>query len=287
MTCVHSQILQPNEFILSNYENKPPGKLGYFIEVTNKLRKKGLSIAKAVEEASLEADYYANKLSSARLKEAIKKGLDYYLKINEGVFDKKDGKEVYVLSKRLLDSAHKCIDSVNNCNSIQQILRQNLFEEKQYFNEIALFSDIEVTLADGTSTIIKFKGKLDSVVWDPEQKILYLNDVKTTSKDLGYFMDNIYEEKAYDGVFSKRSYYMQLASYSILLQKYFQEVLHINDYTLKANIFAVETVGEYRAETFRINNSYIDLGINEFKQLLCRLAWHTLNGFEKEFPNNV
>ena len=53
---------------------------------------------------------------------------------------------------------------------------------------------------------------------------------------------------------------------------------------IQSNIFAVETVGEYRSDSFRINNSYINLGIKEFKQLICRLAWHTLNGFDKEFP---
>ena len=284
-TCVHSQILTPDEFILSDYENKPAGKLGFFIEKVYENRKKGMSIYDSIQKASIDADYYANgKLTDKRIHEAIEKGLDYYIKLSKGEFKPKDGKETYVLSKKLLDSARACIKSINNNRPIQNILRQNLFEPKEFYNEIALFSNIEVTLPDKQVVIIPFKGKLDSVVWDPEQKILYLNDVKTTSKNLNYFMDHVYDEKVYEGVFSYRSYYMQLAAYSILLQKYFQEILHITDYTLQSNIFAVETVGEYRSDSFRINNSYINLGIKEFKQLICRLAWHTLNGFDKEFP---
>ena len=81
-----------------------------------------------------------------------------------------------------------------------------------------------------------------------------------------------------------RSYYMQLALYEILLQKYFQEILGITDYTLQENIFAVETMGEHKSECFRINNSYNELGIKDGKELICRLAWHTINGFDKEFP---
>lgn len=285
-TCVHSQILTPDEFELSEYEGKPAGKLGYFIEKVYANRKAGMSINDSINKASLDADYYVGKLTNKRIKEAMVKGLDYYKRLSNGEFEPRNGKEIYVLSKRLLDAAHACIRSINNNRPIQTILSKNLFEPKQFFNEIALFSDIEVTLPDGTSTIIKFKGKLDSVVWDPEKKVLYLNDVKTTSKNIEYFMDHYVDGKVYEGVFSYRSYYMQLAAYSILLQLYFQRILGISDYTLQSNIFAVETTGEFRSDSFRINNSYIDFGIQEFKQLICRLAWHTINGFEKEFPGD-
>lgn len=286
-TCVHSQILQPDDFIISDYQNKPSGKLGFFIEKVAKNRKLGMKIVDSIELASIDANYYVGKLTPKRIKEAMQKGLDYYLRLSNGEFESKEGKEVFVLSKRLLDTTHACLNSINRCHSIQKILNQNLFEPKQFFNEIALFSDIEVTLPNCQPVIIKFKGKLDSVVWDPETKILYLNDVKTTSKQLEYFMDHVYDDKVYEGVFSHHWYYGQLAAYQILLQKYFQEVKGIKDYTLQSNIFAVETTGEYRSDIFHINNSYIELGMQEFKQLLCRLAWHLTYGFDKKFNESV
>ena len=58
-----------------------------------------------------------------------------------------------------------------------------------------------------------FKGKLDSVIWDPEKEILYLNDVKTTSKQIEYFMDHVYDGVCYEGVLSHHWYYGQLAGY--------------------------------------------------------------------------
>lgn len=286
-TCVHSQILTPDEFELSDYDGKPAGKLGYFIEKFYQRRKEGKTILEARELASKDADYYCGKITPKIWRKALEKGLDYYCRLSNGEFDSHDGKEVYVLSKKLLDSAYYCLNSVKRNGPIQKILSDNLFEPKQFFNEIALFSNIEVTFPNGTKTIIPFKGKLDSVVWDPEKKILYLNDVKTTSKNINYFMDHVVDEKVCEGVFSYRSYYMQLAAYSILLQMYFQQVLDIKDYTLQSNIFAVETLGEYRSDSFRINNSYIDFGIQEFKQLICRLAWHSVNGFDKDFEEQV
>ena len=276
--------MQPDDFEISDYQNKPAGKLGFFVEKVYENRKSGMKIVDSIEKASIDANYYAGKLTKKILRNAMKLGLDYYLRLSNGEFNPENGKEKYVLSKKLYDSAHACINSINRNGAIQRILSQNLFEPKEFYNEIALFSDIEVVFPDGVSTIIRFKGKLDSVVWDPEKKILYLNDIKTTSKSLSYFMGYIYNDVPYDGVFEHRSYYTQLYIYSVLLQMYFQKILGIDDYTLYTNIFAVETTGEYRSESFRINNSYIELGKKEFKELMVRLAWHTTYGFDKDFP---
>ena len=281
---MHAAILQPDDFEISDYQNKPAGKLGFFVEKVYENRKSGMKIVDSIEKASIDANYYAGKLTKKILRNAMKLGLDYYLRLSNGEFNPENGKEKYVLSKKLYDSAHACINSINRNGAIQRILSQNLFEPKEFYNEIALFSDIEVVFPDGVSTIIRFKGKLDSVVWDPEKKILYLNDIKTTSKGLSYFMGYIYNDVPYDGVFEHRSYYTQLYIYSVLLQMYFQKILGIDDYTLYTNIFAVETTGEYRSESFRINNSYIELGKKEFKELMVRLAWHTTYGFDKDFP---
>ena len=281
---MHAAILQPDDFEISDYQNKPAGKLGFFVEKVYENRKSGMKIVDSIEKASIDANYYAGKLTKKILRNAMKLGLDYYLRLSNGEFNPENGKEKFVLSKKLYDSAHACINSINRNGAIQRILSQNLFEPKEFYNEIALFSDIEVVFPDGVSTIIRFKGKLDSVVWDPEKKILYLNDIKTTSKGLSYFMGYIYNDVPYDGVFEHRSYYTQLYIYSVLLQMYFQKILGIDDYTLYTNIFAVETTGEYRSESFRINNSYIELGKKEFKELMVRLAWHTIYGFDKDFP---
>ena len=287
-TMTHLEILQPDDFIISDYEGKPSGKLGYFADKVAENRKNGMNIVDSIEKASIDADYYAGKLTDKRRKDAIQKSLDYYLRLRRGEFEPVDGKEVVVAPKGILDKAKNCINSIKKNYTIQKLLRQNLFEQKQFFNEIALFSDIEVTFPDGSTHIIKFKGKLDSVIWDPEKKILYLNDVKTTSKQLEYFMDHVYDDdKVYPGVFSHHCYHLQLACYSVMLQMYFQKVLGITDYTLQSNIFAVETTGEYRSDVFRINNSYVEQGMKEFKQLICRLAWHEINGFDKEFPESV
>lgn len=280
-TAVHCHILQPDDFEISPYRGKPAGKLGFFIDKVFYYRQQKLSILESIEKASVAANYYNNKMTPKLIRNAMEKGLDYYIKLTTGYFN--NTKETIVLSQRLLDAYYECVKSLKNNHAIRSMLQNQGLENKQFFNEIALFSNIEVTFPDGKKHVIKFKGKLDSVVYNEDTSTLYLNDVKTTSKSLNYFMDVFYEGKVCPGVFSHHAYYFQLAAYSILLQKYFQEVLHLNYDTFKCNILAVETTNQFRSDIFRINNSYINLGIAKFKELLCRLAYHEVYGFDKEF----
>ena len=208
-TAVHAKILSENEFEISNYEGKPSGKLGYFIERVYHWRKAGKSILEAISLASNDSDYYKGRITPKILRNALEKGFDYYYKLMTGYF--KSDKEVIVLSKPMLDNYNECVNSINKSFSIQKFLKQNDFEEKQFFNEIAMFSNVEVTFPDGQKHLIKIKGKLDSVIWDPETEILYLNDVKTTSKQLEYFMGKYMNGQCYDGVFEHHWYFCQLA----------------------------------------------------------------------------
>ena len=209
-TAVHTQLLQPESFILSNYERKPSGKCGYFIEKIWEYRKKGLPLYLAISKASTAAEYYVNGLSPKILRKAMQVGLDYYLKLTHGDFIV-EGKETLVLPKRDLETVRSCMKSVKKNVDIQRILTQTPFNEKEYYNEIALFTDIEVTLADGQKHVIPFQGKLDSVVINNSNKRIYLNDVKTTSRPVDCFMGKIFDGEVYNGGFETHHYYRQLA----------------------------------------------------------------------------
>lgn len=283
---IHQLILQPNDYELSDYDGKPSGKCGLFIDYVFEYRQHGLSINKALQLASEKANYYIGLLTPNRIRTIIKNGLDYYVRRFKNEFVSFN-KQVIVLSKNQLYTCKKCVKSFNNSGSIQNIIKKNVFEPKEYLNEIALFSDIEVTLPDGNIVPLKIKGKFDSVVIDPENKTVYLNDIKTTSKSLDYFMGVILtndqgEEESFNGVFEHHHYYRQLALYSLMLQMYLDHCLYKSDYNIKCNIFAIETTGDNRAQMFKINNSYIQEGLKEFKELICRVAYHEIYGYERE-----
>lgn len=281
-TTVHTQLLQPQDFALSEYKGKPSGKCGYFIDLVYDYRKKGLSLHEAMEKASQKADYYNGKLTSKIIKKVITIGLDYYLRKCHGEFTE-NGKEVIVLPSKNLETAKACIKSVNRNYEIQHIIGPSIFDEKDFFNEIALFTDIEVTFPNGEVQKVPFKGKLDSVVIDNEKKRVYLNDVKTTSRSVDIFMDRVIDGEVYNGTITMHHYYRQLACYLVMLQMYIRQVLHKEDYTYECNFFVVETTGTHQSKRFKVSQGYIDAGMKEFKDLICRVAYHLKYGFDKEF----
>lgn len=283
---IHQLILQKDDYELSDYSGKPSGKCGYFIDLIYDYRRKGMPIYKAIQVASEIANYYKDCMTEKRIESAIKLGLDYYLRKLNNEFVTLN-KEVIVLPSAQLETCKRCLKSFNNNVNIQNILRDNIFEPKQYLNEIALFSDIEVTLPDGKIVPLKIKGKFDSVVIDPESKTVYLNDLKTTSKSLEYFMGTVLTneegvQEAFNGTFEHHRYFRQLGLYSLMLQMYLDHCLYKADYDIKCNIFAVETTGDNKSQMFKINNSYIQYGIQEFKELICRVAYHEVYGYNIE-----
>ena len=281
-TGVHNIFLQNDDYELSNYEGKPSAKLGYFIDCLYNHRKNGRPIHEAIRLASVNADYYAGKLTKKIFKKAFEAGKDYYFKLVNGYF-KNNVKEQIVLPKAQLDACKKCLKSLSENKEVKAFLSPSLLSEKQFMNEIALFSDIEVTLPTGEVTVIPFKGKLDQVIIDHDMRIIYLNDLKTTSKSHITFMGNIYDGEWYDGSFQKLHYFRQFGVYFLLLQMYCDQVLGLTDYNYMCNVIVVETTGEHKSKVFPVNNSYIQYGLNEFKQLICRVAYHNINGYDKSF----
>lgn len=71
-----------------------------------------------------------------------------------------------------------------------------------------------------------------------------------------------------------------------MLQMYCEQVLGYDmaEWTLKANIFCLETTGENRARCIPISQGYIDMGKDEFKELICRIAYHETYGYNSNFP---
>ena len=293
-TAVHQLILQPEEFILSEYPFKPSAKLGLFVDAVIKYRAKGLSIKESMLKASEKANYYHGKLSPKIIKTAIQKGLRYYY---DSVFNDihldEFGREVIILNEKLQRDVKECINAVNNNVKIRNLLkRQNFTDTIKYFREQALFIDIAVTLPSGDLIIVPFKLKFDSYSIDPEIKQVSLDDLKTTGKPVSYFMGNFIPtldesgdktgEQWVNGSFQTYHYYRQMAVYMIVLQAYCKAVLGLDGYTYQSNMMVVESTPEFKSEAYAVSQSYIKQGLTEFKELICRVAWHEHNGYDKE-----
>lgn len=290
---IHCLLLQPDDFYLSDYQFKPSAKQGVFWDYLIKFRKEGLSIQDSIDKASDKANYYKGKLTQKLLRKSFEAGFRYYLDATKtDLLELKDGKEPIIVTPRLHDEITGCINAVKeNSEIMDELSLQNLSNSKIFRNEEALFADIQVILPDGKIITLPFKGKLDNYSIDPDNKEIILNDLKTTGKFIQYFMGDYVDrldengkfiEKMFlNGSFQKYHYYRQMGIYMLLLQLYTKS-LGYTDYTYKANMLVVESQAPYNSRKYFVNNSYIKEGLKEFKELICRVAYHTIYGFDIE-----
>lgn len=274
-SAIHELVLQPDLFELIDYQDKPAAKLGAFVTYVVEYRKQGLTIENALNQASLKANYYVNKLSPKILKTAMQKGLKYYYDL---YFDRiKSEKSPIILPSKMYTDVLECMMHYHKSPLKRCLESQNITGTKKHFNEEAVFIDIKVTFEDGESEIIKFKGKLDNYSVDDDTDLITLNDLKTTSKKVNSFMGNketnfeTGEMFGYLGSFQKFHYYRQMAVYLSLLQQLYID----KNYTYKANILAIESFGpEFNSMVIPISNAYIQKGFTEFKELISLVAYY-------------
>lgn len=285
---VHGKVLIPDEYIISDIRC-PNGKLGVFAENVMLLRRDGFTIYDALIKASEDADYYSGSLpklivtarnlkhykpkfkSSKRMSDAIRNSLDFYFKRNK-VEDRTDEVEVLYLSNKIGGIFESCMEGIRKSKFDQLLKPEGLFSAPDSYNEYAILCDVEVIEDDGLITIVPLKGKIDNFTVDHEEKVITLNDLKTTGKPVNFFMGgNVRNDGVtewYDGSFQRFRYYRQFALYFWMLVAALKEVKGLEGYSTKANILVVETIPNFDNRVYKVNNSHIQAGLSEFKQLL-------------------
>ena len=260
-SAVHLECLQKGEYKIIDID-KPTSKLGVFSEKLYNLRKKGLPIYEAIQEASIQANYYANKLNDKKIKNALTQLLPYYLQRLELPED-----NYVILPNRLYEKYTMMMKSINSNKKFLSKLNPNdeFKDNVKIYNEYAILCEIDI---DGR--IIKFKGKLDNFTVDEEDKKITLNDLKTTGKPINHFMGNyIYKEDGekqwYNGSFQRYNYYRQLAVYLILLKAALPQY---SDYSYNCNMLVVEALPDYKSDIFKVSLKHLQQGLEEFKNLL-------------------
>lgn len=270
-SAVHELVLQPENFELGPDLNKPTAKLGMVIDAIYEFRKSGLTILDSITAACRKVHYYENKLDCKRIAAIITAGLDYYLNMKKFDLDK-----IILLSARERQTVETCVRNLTENYFISKVLKPtDLFDDEiPSYNEDAFFVDIKGE-HDGKSCVLQLKMKADNWTIDEENKILTLNDLKTTSHFIGYFMDTS---------FVNYHYSRQFALYLAILVEYAKQKYNLDeDWQIKCNVIVVETTGENRAQLFSINDSMLESGKKEFERLLKMVVYCEINGYKNEY----
>jgi len=243
---IHCMLLQPDFYEISNI-TKPAGKLGKFADRMIEIN--GVTVDDYIRVAK-EIDYYSGKLTKKRI-ENIEN--EYFFYWQQRRNEQKSEKCKIYLSNSNLNKYNNCINNID-----KEIL--NLLNSEENYNEFAIFADVKIVI-DDKEVILKLKGKIDNLSIDEKNGIAILNDIKTTSNSIEYFMESS---------FNKYKYYRQLSFYLWLLSSYFKKIG--KSYIFNINIIAIETVPNFSSKIIKVNKHQIDRGIDEIKTLLLTLG---------------
>jgi len=238
----------------------------------------GFSILDSIKKASLSANYYASSFSEKRIKKAIKEGISFYLKLLK--FEEHESKKTLFLSDTNKEKYLKCMSSLVSSEIFELVNpSEDTFGIIESFNEYAILCTLEVTI-EGEIFLVDFKAKFDNFLIDHFNKTVTLNDLKSSSKPVKYFMGNYVKKDEesiwYNGSFQKYHYYRQVGIYIWLLQA----ALALKDiqYKPKVNMLVVETMPEFSSKIYPVNGKYIKAGLGEFNKLLTSfLIWKKQN----------
>ena len=277
-SAVHECLLQPESFELAPKVDRPTCKLGLVMDYIPDFLKDGIGLDDAIKQAAIKADYYTSSIDSKL--ENIKETWEAYSKRLEKLDKTPTDKVRKILADKEWDIVNGCLES---CKANQDIM--NLLHPTNPFGdpieahfEDALFMDLHVIYKEKNCATLKFKMKADSWTIDKDSKIITLNDLKTTGKSVQCFMRE-------GGSFDHYDYSRQMAAYSYILWyyclKYYPTCLN-DEWQIKANMLVVETIPNFWSKAYVVNPSQLTVGKRKFKELLCRVAYCEMFGYDKE-----
>lgn len=270
---IHELVLQKNSFYLVENLDMPSGKLGLVIDQIKFFRKQGFSIIDSINHASNIVHYYENSLTPKRIKKIISEGLNYYINSEKYYHDE----YALIPTKKDRNIVIDCVNNINNNRQIQNLLNpiDVWGDEILSYNEDAFFINF-TAIHEDKSCVLKFKMKADNWTIDLDEKIITLNDLKTTSHQLDQFMQSSYNYYHYSRQFSCYLY--------ILLRFCEKEYgYNSNDWKYKCNVIVSETRNLHNCTIFPITQELLDTGRKEFCKLLKMVAYCELYGYSNDY----
>ena len=131
------------------------------------------------------------------------------------------------------------------------------FENKEVYNELPLSVNI-------ANRPFGLKGIVDNLVIDHDKKILYINDVKTTSKELKDFPETI----------EFYSYWMQAVIYSALVSLTYTNLM-LAGYQIKFTFVVIDKM--FQVYPFEVSDRTLKGWADRFEETLNKATWHYIN----------
>lgn len=266
---IHKYVEDPESFHISDIIKPPDMMCSWVEEVHNKVSCYPFVTDDLLNEAILQTKgdrYKATTKEQSILDKFKETGMDYLSHLQ-------DSQGKHILTKEEHSVINSCIESLHNHPQANNLLfNNNTGPFDIHFNEMDIYwVDEETGLA--------CKALIDRLIILPDERIVYLVDLKTTSKPISLYPDS----------FEFWRTYRQLAFYKEAVKQWLNTANYKGPYTLIPMIVAVETTGLHEVRCFHIEESYMEKGVKEFRELLNLIKYHTDTQWvytEEELNNN-
>ena len=179
--------------------------------------------------------------------------------INYWEFLKKKG------NKELIDQ-----DTYNYCNNAAKQVKDDEKLVKLLGFNVTQFDNIEVyneyyVEHNMTSFPFGLKGIIDNLVINHDERVIYINDIKTSSKDLVNFTESI----------EYYSYWMQAAIYTVICYLKYSDLIAVKNYSVKFHFIVIDQ--NFLTYAFPVSNATIEKWIDQLTEKLKIAEYHYTN----------
>ena len=269
-TLIHENVLEPEKYEVIEGVFKPTAKAGLMADALYK--SDGTTPTDdEIKSMSYKIGYYKDKLTSNRLKEFRDKAEPYWR--DRFLFEQNnplgEKKRIFTDEKNY-NLLVNCLKTLNENKDIQKLLHPSgLVEEPIVGNERTILMDIEMKVPDYEPRIYHLKAKLDNFSIDSEEKIITVNDLKTTSRPAVQFDPTFF------------SYQREIAFYSWLIKLCAKKFYNVENATTKGNFLVVSTIPEYNTLVYPMTPKLFLSGWKEVLYLLKTVAYfNQVKGYE-------
>lgn len=164
-----------------------------------------------------------------------------------------------LLDQETYDFCRNAVDLIKTDSQICKLIRCNPseFDNVEVLNELSLSCKIN-------GKQFGLKGIVDNLVIDHDKKVLYINDVKTTSKDLKDFPESV----------EYYNYWLQAAIYASLVVTTYTNLIN-QGYDLKFNFIVIDK--NYSVYPFEVTQQTLNLWLTKLEDSLNKAEWHYIN----------
>jgi hypothetical protein len=165
-----------------------------------------------------------------------------------------------LIDQESYDFCRNAVDMIKTHKQVCDLIGCNVteFDNKEVQNEVML----QLELNDRPFGL---KGIVDNLVIDHSQKTIFINDIKTTSKDLKDFPETV----------DFYSYWLQAIMYVSLVSMKYIHLIDAGGYKIKFHFVVIDRA--FQTYAFPVSDGTLNKWLDKFKEVLEIADWHYTN----------